>query len=139
MSELNLTQIVENASTYNCTHYDAQVSHGYLKFTIACIPSNATEISEFGCSLEPLIMIPYEADCDYIQKTYVNHNPDFVCSLYCTEAYENTHTLDSASKLLARGFSSIQGNATTNTIQPINFSFTFAALFFVMLVFYKRM
>lgn len=141
MSALNLTAIVENASIWNCTAYQAEVSQGTIYAGASCIANNETDASQFLCPTKEEIIIPFESDCTSLVSAFVQLDPkNYICAITCIELASNP-----ATKLAARGLpydefssgSAVAGAAST--LHPTNFVVSFAALLFVMLVFFKRM
>ncbi|KAG2231958.1 hypothetical protein BDF21DRAFT_422469 [Thamnidium elegans] len=139
MSALNLTEIVYSASIYNCTAYAAEVSQGTIYVGASCIANDATDASQILCPTDEEVSIPYESDCDSLVSTFVQWDPkDYVCAITCVEHAPTAP----ASELAARGLPYDELSAIANpatTLHPTNFLVSFAALFFVMLVFFKRM
>lgn len=143
MSALNLTEIVQSASIWNCTAYQAEVSEGTIYFGASCIANSATDASQFLCPTDDEVIIPFESDCSSLVSEFVQWDPkDFICAIACVEHDPSTPP---ATKLAARGlpydeFSGVNAVAgAASTLHPTNFVVSFAALLFVMVVFFKRM
>ncbi|KAG2230399.1 hypothetical protein BDF21DRAFT_419554 [Thamnidium elegans] len=133
MSAFNKTEVIVDASVYTCPAESYDVDGGLLRFAFACIPFTATSATEVTCPPFKEMMITTESTCETVLATTVHDVPESECYLSC----EFTPT--ATTNLAARGLLSedyVTGAAST--LHPSSFAITFAAIFFVALMFFKR-
>ncbi|GAA5796054.1 hypothetical protein HPULCUR_001423 [Helicostylum pulchrum] len=133
MSAFNTTEVVIYASVHNCPANSYEVNGGTLRFAGACIPLTATSATEYLCPTYDGMEVTAESTCDVIVATTEHENPEDECYISC--AFTPTATTN----LVARDLPSedyVIGAAST--LHPSSFAITFAAIFFVVLMFFKR-
>lgn len=139
----NITEATSNYARNSCQTQYAPIATGTLKYTSACLPTNATSAAGIRCLSIPQAKIPSNADCQYlIQGKWENpigkrqQDTRYFCYTLCQNLKSGSAIKSSNAAVATATPSQSAGNAGL-TLYP-NFSLiAFFALVFFMFMFFK--